>query len=114
MAVNMSCPEDNLTFYVILNAYHEQLEFELPVLENDAQQWRRWIDTSLDSPDDLVVPRCRLILNGNRSAVFFEYLRAPAWCALSLYCALVPGSGQSRERQAHPDHAVEKCDASEV
>jgi glycogen operon protein len=36
----------------ILNAYHEALEFELPRLD-DTSQWKRWIDTALDSPDDI-------------------------------------------------------------
>jgi glycogen operon protein len=34
---------------MIWNAWREPLEFELP----DAP-WRRWIDTALDSPDDIV------------------------------------------------------------
>jgi glycogen operon protein len=35
-----------------MNAYWESLEFELPQLK-DNQSWRRWIDTSLVSPDDI-------------------------------------------------------------
>jgi isoamylase len=54
LAMHMSCPADDLTFYLILNSYHEPLEFDLPVLREGEQQWRRWIDTSLDSPDDIV------------------------------------------------------------
>lgn len=38
--------------YIILNAYWEPLDFELPV--NNGSQWHRWIDTGLDSPDDIV------------------------------------------------------------
>jgi glycogen operon protein len=40
-------------FHLILNAYWKPLEFELPKL-TDGQRWRRWIDTSLDSPHDIV------------------------------------------------------------
>ena len=40
-----------MTHYM-LNAYHEALEFELPQL-NNASHWKRWIDTSLASPDDI-------------------------------------------------------------
>ncbi|MBV8552828.1 MAG: glycogen debranching protein GlgX [Acidobacteriaceae bacterium] len=41
--------------HVILNAYWEPLEFELPTLtHNGGTLWRRWIDTSLDSPHDIV------------------------------------------------------------
>ncbi|MGB6691082.1 MAG: glycogen debranching protein GlgX [Terracidiphilus sp.] len=54
LALHMSCPADDLTFHLILNAYWEPLEFELPVLQNGERKWRRWIDTSLASPDDIV------------------------------------------------------------
>jgi isoamylase len=40
--------------HLILNSYWEALEFEIPpVRESPAIRWRRWIDTSLDSPDDI-------------------------------------------------------------
>jgi isoamylase len=42
-----------LHFHLILNAYWEPLEFELPQPDCGAP-WRRWIDTSLDSPHDIV------------------------------------------------------------
>ena len=42
-----------LRFHLILNAYWEPLTFELPRLEG-ADSWRRWIDTGLDSPNDIV------------------------------------------------------------
>jgi isoamylase len=44
--------EEGLLFHLLLNAYWEPLEFELPRLESGT--WRRWIDTSLDSPRDIV------------------------------------------------------------
>jgi len=41
--------------HVILNAYWEPLEFELPPVGNGVRDpWRRWIDTFLDSPQDIV------------------------------------------------------------
>jgi glycogen operon protein len=43
---------EGIQFHLILNAYWEPLEFELPKLEG--AKWRRWIDTSLESPDDIV------------------------------------------------------------
>ena len=44
-----------MLFHAIFNAYWEPLEFELPPVVDSAQvQWRRWIDTSLDSPHDIV------------------------------------------------------------
>ena len=42
-----------LRFHWILHAYWERLSFELPRLEGGAR-WRRWIDTALDSPNDIV------------------------------------------------------------
>jgi len=54
LAVKMSCPVDDLSFYVILNAYWESLDFALPPIESDDHGWRRWIDTSLESPNDIV------------------------------------------------------------
>jgi glycogen operon protein len=38
--------------HLIMNAYWEPLDFELPTPEGN-QTWRRWIDTSLDSPNDI-------------------------------------------------------------
>jgi len=44
-----------VSFHVILNAYWEPLEFELPsVADGGPDPWRRWIDTFLDSPHDIV------------------------------------------------------------
>jgi isoamylase len=40
-------------FHFILNGYWEPLEFELPAREPWCP-WRRWIDTSLKSPDDII------------------------------------------------------------
>jgi pullulanase/glycogen debranching enzyme len=41
--------------HIMLNAYWEPLEFELPpVGDGGPRPWRRWIDTSLDSPHDIV------------------------------------------------------------
>jgi glycogen operon protein len=54
-----------LQIYLILNAYWEPLDFELPSAKDmEGKSWRRWIDTSLVSPHDIVpwqeaVPVCR-------------------------------------------------------
>jgi isoamylase len=46
--------QEGLSIYLILNAYWEPLEFELPpVGDSGAGSWRRWIDTSLDAPQDI-------------------------------------------------------------
>jgi isoamylase len=47
-------PHDKLVLYTILNAFWEPLDFELPEVGTRNDTWRRWIDTSLDSPHDIV------------------------------------------------------------
>jgi glycogen operon protein len=41
----------SLQIYYIINSYAEELEFELPKLGFGT--WKRWIDTSMSSPDDI-------------------------------------------------------------
>jgi isoamylase len=41
-----------LVMHFMLNAYHDALEFELPQLK-ETINWKRWIDTALESPDDI-------------------------------------------------------------
>ena len=54
LAFSAQVPEENLTFHFIFNAYWEPLEFELPAgLHAAGHPWRRWIDTSLESPKDI-------------------------------------------------------------
>jgi isoamylase len=72
-AFSAELPKENLLFHLIANAYWEPLGFELPPV-NECQ-WRRWIDTSLDSPQDIVawqsaqpVSGCNY-LAGSRSVV---------------------------------------------
>lgn len=46
---------EKLVLHLILNAYREPLDFELPPVGNGQQNpWHRWIDTALDSPYDIV------------------------------------------------------------
>jgi glycogen operon protein len=51
LAFSAELPQEGLRFYLILNAYWEPLHFELPAV---TEAWRRWIDTALDSPHDIV------------------------------------------------------------
>ena len=53
LALSAELKREGLRFHLILNAYWEPLEFELPKLEPGAA-WHRWIDTGLDSPNDIV------------------------------------------------------------
>jgi len=55
IALNVEIRREDMLFHLIFNAYWEALDFDLPRL-NDAceNRWRRWIDTALDSPHDIV------------------------------------------------------------
>ena len=44
---------EGLDVYAIMNAYWEPLNFELPALSG-GRLWRRWVDTSRDTPEDIV------------------------------------------------------------
>jgi len=52
VAFEAELKKEGLVFYLLLNAYWEGLEFELPA--TNGKPWRRWIDTALPSPDDIV------------------------------------------------------------
>ena len=51
LAFSAEIRREKLLIYLILNAYWEPLEFELPAIGGP---WCRWIDTTLDSPRDIV------------------------------------------------------------
>jgi glycogen operon protein len=68
-------PGDGLALLLIANAYWEGLDFELPPSFGTAA-WRRWIDTSLESPEDIVpwqnpvtIPHASSYRAGPRSVV---------------------------------------------
>ncbi|MBN1853161.1 MAG: glycogen debranching protein GlgX [Pirellulales bacterium] len=67
VALGAELDRDGLCFHLILNAYWEPLEFELPILKGD--MWRRWIDTSLDSPNDIVPWNKAPQIKGNKYRV---------------------------------------------
>jgi glycogen operon protein len=55
VAASAELRREGIVFYLILNAYWEPLEFELPPVNNNRiDPWLRWIDTALESPDDIV------------------------------------------------------------
>jgi isoamylase len=53
VALNAELREEGLDFHLILNAYWEPLTFQLPSFAS-TKSWRRWIDTSLVAPNDIV------------------------------------------------------------
>jgi isoamylase len=55
IAFTVELRQEQLQLHLILNAFWEPLDFELPRLGDDgARAWRRWIDTAQESPDDIV------------------------------------------------------------
>jgi glycogen operon protein len=58
--------EEGLSVFLILNAYWEPLTFELPpVGDGGARPWRRWIDTSLDAPHEIVPWQTAVAVSGH-------------------------------------------------
>jgi glycogen operon protein len=56
LALTADIRAQQLKIYLILNAYWEPLDFELPAVDGGQEKsWRRWIDTALDSPQDIVL-----------------------------------------------------------
>jgi glycogen operon protein len=55
VAFSAEISKEKLIIHLIFNAYWEALDFELPpVGKVGGNPWRRWIDTALDSPNDIV------------------------------------------------------------
>jgi glycogen operon protein len=66
LALTAELRRDQLLVHLILNAYKEPLDFELPVVGDGARiSWHRWIDTSLDSPDDIVPWQTAPVVRGH-------------------------------------------------
>jgi len=82
LAFEFESEPEKLLLYMITNAYWEPLAFELPDLRSrSASGWRRWIDTALESPDD--------IAQWGRAPVFREEVyRAEARSTVILYACL--------------------------
>ena len=53
IAFSIELRGEGLLVYFAFNAHWEPLNFELPPM-GKRESWRRWIDTSLDSPQDIV------------------------------------------------------------
>jgi glycogen operon protein len=55
LAVSAEFQREQICIHLILNAYWEPLDFELPPVDQvGGNPWRRWIDTALDAPHDIV------------------------------------------------------------
>ncbi len=65
LAFSAELKKEKQLLYLILNAYWEPIEFELPpVSEEGDVTWRRWIDTALESPEDIVAWQTALPFTG--------------------------------------------------
>lgn len=54
LAFTVDLPPQRCRLHFIFNAYWEPLEFELPPTRDAGNKpWRRWLDTSLESPNDI-------------------------------------------------------------
>ena len=83
-SVSLMLRADAGALQIIFNAYWEPLEFELGTPDVDVDGWRRIVDTSLVSPDDIAVDResaARVdgstYLAGPRSVVVLAARRSP-------------------------------------
>ena len=77
IAITAELKSTQEVIHAILNAYWEPLDFELP---KSTRPWRRWIDTSLGKPNDIVlweaappVPATKYVANPH--SVVFLYTR---------------------------------------
>jgi glycogen operon protein len=84
LAVSADLQRQQLRLYLILNAYWEPLDFELPAVDTaGGNPWRRWIDTALEAPCDIVpwqtapvVPGCTYRAEARSVVVLFAGLGA--------------------------------------
>ncbi len=53
LAATLRMLEGRVMIHVMVNAYWEALDFEIPPVEAGREPWRRCIDTFLDPPDDI-------------------------------------------------------------
>lgn len=53
IALTVKLAQEATCIHLMFNAYWEDLNFELPVGGSPPANWRRWIDTALDSPADI-------------------------------------------------------------
>ncbi|WP_347353512.1 isoamylase [Intrasporangium sp.] len=84
LAVTVRSVVGSRVVHAILNMWTEPLDFELPVLAGAAGPWRRFVDTSLDAPDDLREPEDAPVVEG-------ATYRAAAHAVVLLVAALRPG-----------------------
>ena len=53
IAIGGESKNEAVLAHIILNAYWDALDFEVPRLSGGTKQWLRWIDTALDPPHEI-------------------------------------------------------------
>jgi glycogen operon protein len=102
LAFSVEAPKEKLLFHLILNAYWEPLDFELPQAGDEHQDsWRRWIDTSLDSPQDVVEWQRARPVPGS------TYRTGPR-SVVVLFARAADGTGPSLESGSGPAQSLAK------
>jgi glycogen operon protein len=102
LACTVKSIKGRFRLHLLFNPYWEALEFELPPLgESGASGWHRWIDTSLDSPDDI----CEL---GGAPAVTGATYRVQARSVAVLFARLAKDSGEVRAMAGNQEMKEEK------
>jgi isoamylase len=96
IALTVDLPDERLTLHLIANAYWEALDFELPHTTGREISWRRWINTGLDSPQDIVHWEAAPLVDGTE-------IRAEPRSVIVLFAELWPaGSLTDRRRDLGP------------
>jgi glycogen operon protein len=82
IALTVEVSRERLLYHMIFNAYSEPLDFELPRVEKAGENpWRRWIDTALESPYDIVEQTAAESVSG-------QTYRAEAYSVVMLFAGV--------------------------
>jgi glycogen operon protein len=100
IALSAELKKEKVLLHLIVNAYWEPLDFELPSANGSKNPWRRWIDTNLDSPNDIVPWEAAPSISG------LTY-RAEARSVVALYSELDrKEAGNSKRRATTSKHVA--------
>ena len=75
-AIGGGLKSEGVLAHIILNAYWEPLDFDLPILSGGSEKWRRWIDTALDPPNDI----CEWNEDKPVSGTTYRASQGRSWC----------------------------------
>jgi isoamylase len=70
VALSAELRKEKTYSHFIFNSFWESLDFELPAVNSEVSDpWRRWIDTSLESPNDIVEWQIAPVIPGRKYRV---------------------------------------------